>query len=45
LLLISDDGAAGRLYESPFSFSALLKCGVFFPMTHFATIWIHPKPF
>jgi hypothetical protein len=36
------DGAAGRLHQSKFSLSALLKCSVFFPMTthdlHFATI-------
>jgi hypothetical protein len=32
-LRVRKDGAAGRLYESPFSFSAPLKCTVFFPMT------------
>jgi hypothetical protein len=41
-LRVRNDGAAGRVHESLFSHSALLKCSVFFPMTthdfHFATI-------
>jgi hypothetical protein len=43
---VRNDGAAGRLYVSSYSLSALLKCSVFFPMTiqglYFATIELHP---
>jgi hypothetical protein len=41
-LRFRNDGAAGRLHQSPFSLSALMKCTVFLPMTtqalRFATI-------
>jgi hypothetical protein len=32
-LRVRNDGAAGRLHQSPVSLSALLECTVFFPMT------------